>query len=87
MQNENQKLWIVSELFYPEESSTAFILTEIAEKLSEKYQVQALAGTSVYEIDDSRQHQNLKNIKITRKTCVIYKSGSKTKRNNLSSKK
>lgn len=66
MQNEKQKLWIVSELFYPEESSTAFILTAIAEKLSERYQVQVLAGTPVYEIDDSRQHQNLKNIKITR---------------------
>lgn len=66
MQNVKQKLWIVSELFYPEESTTAFILTSIAEKLSEKYQVQVLAGTPVYEIDDSRQHQNLKNINITR---------------------
>lgn len=66
MQNEKQKLWIVSELFYPEESTTAFILTAIAEKLTEKYQVYVLAGTPVYEIDDSKVHKNLENINITR---------------------
>lgn len=44
-----KKLWIVSELFYPEETSTAYILTEIANKLSEKYEVEAICGPAVYE--------------------------------------
>lgn len=66
MQNEKEKLWIVSELFYPEESTTAFILSAIAEKLAEKYQIYVLAGTPVYTIDDSKRHQSLENIEITR---------------------
>lgn len=44
-----KKLWIVSELFYPEETSTAYILTEIANKLSEKYEVEAICGPAVYD--------------------------------------
>lgn len=42
------KLWIISELFYPEETSTAYILTEIAKKMSEKYSVEVICGTPVY---------------------------------------
>ncbi len=42
-------LWIVSELFYPEESATAFILTNIALKMTEKYSVKVITGEPVYE--------------------------------------
>ena len=42
------KLWIISELFYPEETSTAYILTEIAKKMTEKYNVEVICGTPVY---------------------------------------
>lgn len=45
------KLWIISELFYPEETSTAYILTEIAKKMSEKYFVEVICGTPVYNKD------------------------------------
>lgn len=34
-----KKLWIFTEVFYPEETSTAFILTKIANKLATKYNV------------------------------------------------
>lgn len=34
-----KKLWIFTELYYPEETSTAFILTKIANKLATKYDV------------------------------------------------
>lgn len=34
-----KKLWIFTELFYPEETSTAFILTKIANKLATKFDV------------------------------------------------
>ncbi len=47
-----QNLWIISELFYPEETSTALILTELAIKLSEKYNVKVIAGEPVYDIDN-----------------------------------
>lgn len=35
-------LWIVSEVFYPNETSTAYILTEIARALTEKYEVKVI---------------------------------------------
>lgn len=44
-----QKLWIASELFYPEETSTAYILTKIANKLSAKYDVKVVCGNPVYD--------------------------------------
>ena len=46
-----RRLWIVSELFYPEETSTAYILTEIANTLSKKYEVNVITGPEVYEKD------------------------------------
>ena len=49
MLNEKKRLWIVSELFYPETTSTAYYLTEIAKKLSEKYTVEIICGTPVYD--------------------------------------
>ena len=39
-----KKIWIVTELFYPDETSTAFILTKIANKLCEKYKVEVFCG-------------------------------------------
>ena len=44
-----QKLWIATELFYPEETSTSFILTKIANKLTEKYAVEVVCGEPVYD--------------------------------------
>lgn len=44
-----QKLWIATELFYPEETSTSFILTKIANKLSGKYSVKVICGEPIYD--------------------------------------
>ncbi|UWX60794.1 glycosyltransferase family 4 protein [Chryseobacterium oranimense] len=44
-----RNLWIATELFYPEETSTSFILTTIANKLSEKYDVKVVCGDPVYD--------------------------------------
>ncbi|MCT2564644.1 glycosyltransferase family 4 protein [Chryseobacterium herbae] len=44
-----KNLWIATELFYPEETSTSFILTKIANKLSEKYNVKVVCGDPVYD--------------------------------------
>lgn len=43
-----KKLWIVTELFYPEETSTAFILTKIANALSDKFDVNVICGPESY---------------------------------------
>lgn len=43
------RLWIVTELFYPEQTSTAYILTEIARALSVKYEVHVICGNPVYD--------------------------------------
>lgn len=39
-----QKLFIVTELFYPDETATAFILTNVSNKMSEKYNVHVICG-------------------------------------------
>lgn len=47
---ENRKtLWIVSELFPPDETSTAYILGEIANAMAEKYQVKVICGPEIYD--------------------------------------
>lgn len=42
-------LWIISELFPPDETSTAFILGEIANVMSKKYKVKVICGPEVYD--------------------------------------
>ncbi len=44
-----QRLWIISELFPPDETSTAFILGEIANAMTEKYDVKVIAGPEIYD--------------------------------------
>lgn len=47
-----KKLWIATELFFPEETSTAYILTKIANKLSDHYEVTVFCGEPNYQISD-----------------------------------
>lgn len=49
MATTKQRLWIISELFPPEETSTAYIMGEIAEKLSQKYDVCVICGPEIYD--------------------------------------
>ncbi len=41
-------LWVVSELYYPEETSTGYYLTKIAEGLADDFNVKALCGQPNY---------------------------------------
>ena len=43
-----KNLWIVTELYYPEETSTGYYLTRIAEGLTEDFNVKALCGQPNY---------------------------------------
>ena len=48
--DDNMKpLWIVTELFYPEETATAYILTKIANHLVGKMDVNVVCGPASYE--------------------------------------
>lgn len=44
-----KKLWIISELFPPDETSTAFILGEIANVMSQKYDLKVICGPEIYD--------------------------------------
>ena len=44
-----QTLWIVTELFPPDETSTSYILGEIANAMAEKYQVKVICGPEIYD--------------------------------------
>ncbi len=46
--SKNQRIWIVSELYYPELTSTGYFLTGIAEGLASAYDVSALCGQPSY---------------------------------------
>ncbi len=43
-----KKLWVVTELYYPEETSTGYYLTRIAEGLTEEFRVGVLCGQPNY---------------------------------------
>ena len=43
------KLWIVSELFYPDQTSTSYILSKIADKMVNKYDVTVITDSALYQ--------------------------------------
>lgn len=74
------KLFVVSELFYPGETSTAFVMTKIVNKLSEKYdEVEVICGNSNYDTIDKKSENYFLNKKV--KLTVI--NGFKGSKNNL----
>ncbi len=42
------RLWVISELYYPEETSTGYYMTRIAEGLTDKFQVKVISGQPNY---------------------------------------
>jgi glycosyltransferase involved in cell wall biosynthesis len=48
-QKQSQRVIIVSELFFPEETSTAYILTKIATELEQDFELLILTGPTSYE--------------------------------------
>lgn len=44
-----RRIWIVTELFYPEETAVAFIFTRIAQHLSKSYRVCVICGPEFYD--------------------------------------
>lgn len=65
MTSHKKDIWLVSELFYPDDTSTGYIMTEIAKELSLFYQVNVLCA-SVYDEELKSTETLPKNIKIHR---------------------
>jgi glycosyltransferase involved in cell wall biosynthesis len=61
-----RKNWVISQLFYPEETSTAYIMTKITEMLAERSTVNVICGSSNY------QSINLQSKKLIHKDVKIY---------------
>jgi glycosyltransferase involved in cell wall biosynthesis len=64
-----KNLLIISELFPPEETSTGYIMGEIANKLSKTYNVTVICGPNVYDKDRKLDHKQIElndSIKIIR---------------------
>ncbi len=51
-------LWIISELFPPDETSTAYILGEVANAMAEKYVVKVICGPEIYDKRKKLDPQN-----------------------------
>ena len=49
MKQGTQRLWIVTELFPPDETSTGYIMGEIANAMVHKYKVGVICGPEIYD--------------------------------------
>ncbi len=49
-----QTLWVITELYYPEETSTGYYLTRIAEGLADEFDVRAICGQPNYSAKGTR---------------------------------
>lgn len=49
MSNDRKKLWVVTELFFPEETSTAYIMTKISERFARDVEVHVICGPASYQ--------------------------------------
>ena len=71
MEQIKQRLWIVTELFPPDETSTSYILGEIANAMVQKYQVGVICGPEIY---DKRKKINKKNSFSLDKSIIVYRA-------------
>lgn len=61
------RYWLVSELFYPDEVSTGYIMTEIAESLAIQREIDVICGPAGYEHNNGNAYKQLSsNIRIHR---------------------
>ena len=61
MKIKERKIWVVSELFYPESISTGYIMSEIAKSLSDEFQIEVICSSFFYE----NKNENYDNIELT----------------------
>jgi glycosyltransferase involved in cell wall biosynthesis len=66
--HQKQKLWVITELYYPEETSTGYYLTKIAEGLADDFDVSVICGQPNYSAKGTKapKEEVHKNVKILR---------------------
>lgn len=74
MEKRKRTLWIVTELFPPDETSTAYIMGEIANTFVSKYKVKVICGSEVYDkrkkIDQNNAFKTNASIEVIRAHSV-----------------
>ena len=78
-----QTLWIITELFPPEETSTAYIMGEIANAMTSKYEVRVICGPAVYDSSKRIVTDGVvisDSIRVTRVNAVAENKNSKISR-------
>lgn len=77
-------LWIITELFPPEETSTGYIMGEIANAMTQKYDVKVICGPAVYDSakkQDEKHNTAIDNfIDVIRVNPIIENKSSKLSR-------
>ena len=76
-------LWVVSELFYPEETSTGYIMTIIANAITSKYDVKVICGPEVYDANKKRDKASRQQLDSTIQ-LIRVKGVSENKKSSLS---
>ena len=84
MDSIKQRLWIVTELFPPEETSTGYIMGEIANAMSQKYEVKVICGPKVYDTNKKNVTSSLEvinpSIEVVRVNGIAEDKNSKLSR-------
>ncbi len=62
------RIWILSEIYFPEESATSYLLTKTAEGLAQEYEVKAITGpaTNFFQRVSSPDYELRNNVEIFR---------------------
>lgn len=79
-----QTLWLITELFPPEETSTAYIFGEIANALSDKYIVKVICGPEVYDKSKKKDFNNV--FKLNSSIEVFHVEGIEENKNSVVSR-
>jgi colanic acid biosynthesis glycosyl transferase WcaI len=74
-----KRIWVLTELYYPEHTSTAYFLTEIAQSLAKKYDVSVLTGNAMYE----QQGKTLRDREVVEQVDILRCQGTSFNKNYL----
>jgi glycosyltransferase involved in cell wall biosynthesis len=75
------KTWLISQVFYPDETSTGYVMTKIAEKLSESSTIHVICGNNEYQSKNLQTNYRLSDkIKILRVNTPRWDKNSLSKR-------
>lgn len=73
MEQTSYRLWIVTELFPPDETSTSYIMGEIANAMVQKYKVGVICGPEIY---DKRKKLDMNNTFRLDECIDVYRASS-----------